>query len=148
MDNMMPGEDQLDPSQMSEQQRAMLVYLMGAGADQPQLQQITRQRAMLDRLRQSAQVPTGDYTQTGAGTPSIYVAPNPLQNLAGVLGAGVTGYGENVLNKRSTEIGQGNVNRFAEMVQRLRGKKASANMGSSGNTLTTDLPGGVGAQPY
>jgi hypothetical protein len=47
-----------------------------------------------------------------------------------------------------TEIGQGNVNKFADMVKRLRGKNASANMGSSGDTLTSDLPGGVGAQPY
>jgi hypothetical protein len=72
------------------------------------------------------------------------VRPHALQNLASVLGAGVTGYGENLLNKRSTEIGQGNVNRFADMVKRLRGKTASANMGSSGNTLTSDLPSGDG----
>ena len=68
------------------------------------------------------------------------VAVSPLQNLSSVLGAGLAGYGENQLNKRSTEIGQGNVNKFADMVKRLRGKSASANMGSSGNTLTSNLP--------
>jgi hypothetical protein len=133
---------------MSEQDRLMLEYLMGAGAAVPELQAMERQRAMLGRLRQQTQMPQGDYTQTGAGTPSIYVAPSATQNLASLLGAGLTGYGENKLNKRSTEIGQGNVDKFADMVRRLRGKNASANMGSSGNTLTTDLPGGVGAQPY
>lgn len=136
--------------EMSEQDRLMLEYLMGAGAGVPEQQNIDRQRVMLARLRQQSQIPTGDYTQTGAGTPSIYVAPNALQNLAGVLGQGVAGYGENVLNKRSTEIGQGNVDKFADMVKRLRGKNASANMGSSGNTLTTNLPeyGGSGATAY
>jgi hypothetical protein len=125
---------------MSEQDRLMLEYLMNTGAQVPEQQNIDRQRVMLARLRQQTQVPQGDYTQTGAGTPAIYVAPNALQNLAGIVGQGVTGYGENVLNKRSTEIGQGNVNKFADMVKRLRGKNASANMGSSGDTLTTNLP--------
>jgi hypothetical protein len=126
--------------EMSEQDRLMLEYLMGAGAQQPEMQNIERQRLMLGRLRQQSQVPQGDYTQTGAGTPAIYVRPHALQNLAGVLGQGVAGYGENMLNQRSTEMGQGNVNRFADMVKRLRGKNASANMGSSGNTLTSNLP--------
>jgi hypothetical protein len=123
---------------MDEQDQLMLEYLMGVGAQVPDQQNIERQRLMLGRLRQQTQMPQGDYTQTGAGTPAIYVAPHALQNLASVLGAGVTGYGENVLNKRSTEIGQGNVNKFADMVQRLRGKNASANMGSSGRTITMD----------
>jgi hypothetical protein len=124
--------------EMSEQDRLMLEYLMGVGAQVPAQQDIERQRMMLGRLRQQSQVPQGDYTQTGAGTPSIYVAPHALQNLAGVLGQGVAGYGENLLNKRSTEIGQGNVNKFADMVKRLRGGNASANMGSSGRTITMD----------
>lgn len=126
--------------EMSEQDQLMLEYLMNAGAQVPEMQAMERQRAMLGRLRQQSQVPQGDYTQTGAGTPAIYVQPHALQNLAGVLGAGLTGYGENKLNQRSTEIGQGNVNKFADMVKRLRGKNASANMGSSGNTLTSNLP--------
>lgn len=126
--------------EMSEQDQLMLEYMMSQGAQQPEMQNMDRQRMMLARLRQQSQIPMGDYTQTGAGTPSIYVAPNALQNLAGVLGQGVTGYGENKLNKRSTEIGQSNVNKFADMVRRLRGKNASANMGSSGNTLTSNLP--------
>jgi hypothetical protein len=134
--------------EMTEQDRLMLEYLMGAGAMVPEQQNIERQRAMLGRLRQQSQALQGDYTQTGAGTPAIYVQPHALQNLAGVLGQGVAGYGENQLNQRSTEMGQGNVNRFADMVKRLRSKSASANMGSGGDTLTTDLPGGVGAQPY
>jgi hypothetical protein len=138
---MMPGEDNVN-------QQEMLEYLMSIGAVQPELQQLQRQQAMLARLRQSTQPPTGDYTPAGAGAPPIYVRPHALQNLSSILGQGVAGYGETAANQRSTEIGQGNVNKFAEMVQRLRGKKASANMGSSGNTLTTDLPGGVGAQPY
>ena len=123
---------------MNEQDRLMLEYMMSQGAQQPEMQNIERQRMMLGRLRQQTQVPQGDYTQTGAGTPSIYVQPHALQNLAGILGQGVAGYGENQLNQRSTEIGQGNVSKFADMVKRLRGKSASANMGSSGNTLTTD----------
>jgi hypothetical protein len=127
---------------MNEQDQMMLEYLMGVGAAVPEQQAIDRQRMMLSRLRQQTQIPQGDYTQTGAGTPAIYVRPHALQNLAGVLGQGVAGYGENLLNQRSTEVGQGNVNRFEDMVRRLRGKKASANMGSSGNTLTTDLPMG------
>jgi hypothetical protein len=133
---------------MDDQDQLMLEYLMGIGAQVPQQQDIQRQQLMLARLRQQSQAPTGDYTSTGAGTPAIYVRPHALQNLASVLGTGLAGYGENQLNKRSTEIGQGNVNRFADMVKRLRGKTASANMGSSGDTLTSDLPGGVGAQPY
>lgn len=131
---------------MTEQEQLQLEYLMATGAQQPELQQIARQQAVLARLRQQTQAPTGDYTQTGAGTPSIYVRPHALQNLASILGQGVAGYGENVLNQRSTEMGQANVNKFAEMVKRLRGKNASANMGSSGDTITTDT--GVGAQPY
>jgi hypothetical protein len=125
---------------MEDQDQLMLEYLMGVGAQVPQQQDIQRQQLMLARLRQQSQAPTGDYTQTGAGTPAIYVRPHALQNLSSVLGAGLAGYGENQLNKRSTEIGQGNVNKFADMVKRLRGKSASANMGSSGNTLTSNLP--------
>lgn len=126
--------------EMSEQDRLMLEYMMSQGAQQPEMQNIERQRMMLGRLRQQAQMPQGDYTPGGAGAPPIYVRPHALQNLAGVLGQGVAGYGENMLNKRSTEIGQGNVNKFADMVKRLRGKSASANMGSSGDTLTSNLP--------
>jgi hypothetical protein len=81
--------------EMSEQDRLMLEYLMSQGAQQPEMQAMERQRAMLGRLRQQAQMPQGDYTQTGAGTPAIYVQPHALQNLASVLGQGVAGYGEN-----------------------------------------------------
>ena len=123
---------------MNEQDQMMLEYMMSQGAQVPEQDQIKRQQMMLARLRQHSQMPQGEYTQTGGGQPAIYVAPNPLQNLASIVGQGVTGYGENELNKRSTEMGQSNVNAFADLVKRLRGKSASANMGSSGNTLTTD----------
>jgi hypothetical protein len=124
--------------EMTEQDRLMLEYLMGAGAMVPEQQNIERQRAMLGRLRQQSQSPQGEYTQTGARTPGIYVRPHALQNLASLVGQGVAGYGENQLNKRSTEIGQGNVNAFADMVKRLRSGSASANMGSTGRTITMD----------
>jgi hypothetical protein len=148
--------------EMTEQDRLMLEYLMGAGAMMPEQQNIERQRMMLGRLRQQSQVPQGDYTPGAAGAPSIYVQPHVLQNLAALVGQGVAGYGENQLNKRatklgdervdllagmadqqfpgqrSTEMGQGNVNRFADMVKRLRSKSASANMGSTGRTITMD----------
>jgi hypothetical protein len=124
--------------EMTEQDREMLQYLMGVGSTMPEQKEIERQRVMLDHLRQQTQTPQGAYTKTGAGTPNIYVQPHALQNLAALVGQGVAGYGENRLNKRSTEIGQGNVKDFKAMVERLRSGNASANMGSTGRTITMD----------
>jgi hypothetical protein len=128
---------------MTDQESMMLDYLMNQGGINQQQQSMQRKQQMIELLRKSTQMPEGSMTQTGQGTPSLYVRPNPLQNLASIAGQGLAGYQQGQLGLDQDALGQKSQDQFKTYADFWR-KKQKNPFGA-----TSDDPfGGVGAAPY
>jgi hypothetical protein len=127
---------------MDDQNLMLLEYLMGQGGINQQQQALQRKQAMVDQLRKSSQMPQGSYTQTGAGTPSIYVKPNLLESLGSIAGEGLAGYQQGQVMGAQDKLGKDSQDQFNTYAEYMRKKRQLGDMPADPSF------GGVGAAPY
>jgi hypothetical protein len=129
-------------NEMTDQESMMLDYLMNQGGVNQQQQSMQRKQQMIELLRKSTQMPEGSMTQTGQGTPSLYVRPNPLQNLASIAGQGLAGYQQGQVMGAQDKLGQDSQDQFNTYAEYMRKKRKLGDMPADPSF------GGVGAAPY
>lgn len=134
---------------MNDQDTMMLEYLLSQGALNTQQQALVRKQAMIDALRKQSQMPQGEMTQTGAGTPSIYVRPHALQNLASIAGQGLAEYQQGGVNNEANQMGAQGQENLRRMMEQWRQRKAAGMSSPMVGGMPADPSfGGAGAAPY
>lgn len=136
---------------MSDQDAAMLEYLMSEGAQRPKDKMHARKQMEIDRLRRAAQdaEQQGSYTQSNnPAAPPIFVAPSPLGTIANVAGQGIAAYQQDQQNKSEMAAGDAQTARFDEMIRRMRANQGQQpGMGAGGAPGMSPVPGS-GMQPF